>query len=1283
MDTKQAQDLIRQLFTHAFDLDRYQHFLRNLLNQFEPRDGHYTGNYIPDAFKQHVNQYWRIGKYADPDGHELDLLVVEVKSLGKLERARSALRNFAVDRLKKFDKEASLIAFYAQDDNGEDWRFSFVKIEHEAYRDDKGKVKLKQELTPAKRYSYLVGIHEDSHTACKQLLPVLTMDYADPRIDEIEAAFSIEKVTGEFFDQYKSLFVKLAEQLRCQSFFQRSSEEETDQAVNRFAKKLLGQIVFLYFLQKKGWLGVEQDKAWGTGPKRFMRQRYNQIAGQGGNYYRDFLQYLFYEALADERNNQADPGYYQRFDCRVPFLNGGLFEAEYDWQDQSIKLPNTLFHNEEKNKAGDEGSGILDVFGRYNFTIKEDEPLDKEVAVDPEMLGKVFENMLEVTERKSKGAFYTPREIVHYMCQESLINYLHTELQREQSASQAEQQTLFDAGNGGDQVSREDLNTLIRKGHLFVENDEAAIEALQRIEQGQQKTTGKRVELPESIKRHATLLDEKLATIKVCDPAIGSGAFPVGLLHEIVTARLALAPHSDNRQTPYQLKRHAIAESIYGVDIDPSAIDIARLRLWLSLIVDEEDYGAIEALPNLDYKIMQGNSLVEEYWGVTLFNEEYIQEDDRNAAKRARLQERRRALDAEYLALHQANQLTPERKQLFAKETQKIEQEMKKLKISTVKDPRLGLFDVVSEAKRKARQLAQLHKDFFSASSPARKQAIRQRITALEWELIEATLTERNQTDSLAQLAEVKKNQEKPFFLWKLNFAEVFKEKGGFDVVIGNPPYMIIQTLTKANPEAVKIYKKKFSSATGKFDIYCLFIEKGLDIINKNGKLNYIMPVKWISSGFGIGLRNLISKGNNLSRLISFDSYQVFNASTYTSLIWLSRKPVKKSLFTKLEEDLKTENELGCWLRKQGNNCSEIDNSTLGKDPWAFTSGKATKILDEIRKYPPVQEILDGIYQGVVTGDNDSFLIKKCSIFDGIVRGFSKSANIDIEIERDIVRPLLYGKTVSRHKEKFNNTFLVYPYEIKNGKTTLIPENELKNKFPKAYSYLISIKSRLTARGSSNMNYPAWYSLWNQRSIERLSQKGKILTPDVCFGGSMFIDHFGCFFHSDTTYAIIPNKNHINLVSYIYSVLNSSVAWFFLIHTGSVQRGGYFRFKTSYIKPLPIPPIELAIQNIFDCLVAYQYASPPKLVSRFLDDLTDSIVLELFFPDQIKAAGKELLPHLGELTPLTDGMTPEEKLAVIQRQFDRLYDPRHPVRNHLETLDSVEVVRTIREALHK
>lgn len=578
MDKKQAQEQIRDIFQKPFNLESFKYFIRNLLNEFEAKENRYYKNArLWDKVWPHINYYERIGKYVDPDGIKLDILVVEVPSFTKLERARTTLRSLVVKHLNTFDeKDYALVAFYAKDDGGTDWRFSFVKIEDEAYQNAKGKVRLKKELTPAKRYSYLVGKHENSHTASRQLLPLLVMDYANPRIEEIEAAFSIEKVTDEFFEQYKALYLKLSEQIKGQPFFQKGSEEENTQVVARFAKKLLGQIVFLYFLQKKGWLGVAKDGRWGSGSKRFLRERFEQITDTGGNYYQDFLQYLFYEALARERKEQPDPGFYSRFDCKIPFLNGGLFEADYDWQNHIIDLPNSLFHNDEKNKAGDVGTGILDVFDRYNFTIKEDEPLEKEVAVDPEMLGKVFENMLEITERKSKGAFYTPREIVHYMCQESLIHYLDNSLNTYADASSASGGLFAAVQNDEIRVPKEDIETLVRKGHLALEND-------QRVLGKGKETDTYRFQLAESVRRQAKLFDEKLADIKVCDPAIGSGAFPVGLLHEIVNARLTLAPHSGNTKTAYELKRHTIRESLYGVDIDASAIDIARLRLWLSI----------------------------------------------------------------------------------------------------------------------------------------------------------------------------------------------------------------------------------------------------------------------------------------------------------------------------------------------------------------------------------------------------------------------------------------------------------------------------------------------------------------------------------------------------------------------------------------------------------------------------------------------------------------------------------------------------------------------------
>jgi hypothetical protein len=213
MDKKSAIHLIEDTFNAKFDENKFILFVKNFLNDIEPKNNHYHSNQVIfwDAYKEHINSYKRIGKYIDPEGNALDVLIVEVKSVVKLERARTSLRNFVIKHLSKFDKDFALVAFYSKEDNGADWRFSFIKLEHQAYLDEeKQKVKIRKEFTPAKRYSFLVGEYEHSHTAKNQLLPLLQNIANNPTLEELEAAFSIEKITDEFFGQYKNLFIKLS-----------------------------------------------------------------------------------------------------------------------------------------------------------------------------------------------------------------------------------------------------------------------------------------------------------------------------------------------------------------------------------------------------------------------------------------------------------------------------------------------------------------------------------------------------------------------------------------------------------------------------------------------------------------------------------------------------------------------------------------------------------------------------------------------------------------------------------------------------------------------------------------------------------------------------------------------------------------------------------------------------------------------------------------------------------------------------------------------------------------
>ena len=452
MDKNQAQESIKETFEKKFDKVRFSRFIVELLNlkSTSIADPGVTFNIeqVPNTYKPFINSFKKITDYKS-DKDILDVLVIRLNKESAIERARTMQRNFVAWYLKgDCDgeiKDAVLAAFVAPDEK--DWRFSLIKMDYSLGEDKKGRAKISEEFTPAKRWSFLVGANEKSHTAQSQLIDLLVKDEETITLTQLEEAFNVEKVTKEFFNKYRELFFNTKESLdEIVSKDKKIKAEFKEKNIDRvdFAKKLLGQIVFLYFLQKKGWFGVTRDEDWGTGPKNFIRELFRGKHGKYINFFNDILEPLFYEALRNDR--RYDDGYYSRFDCKIPFLNGGLFDpiGNYNWVKTDIKLPNDLFSNSDKIKEGDTGIGILDVFDRYNFTVQEDEPLEKEVAIDPEMLGKVFENLLEVKDRKSKGTYYTPREIVHYMCQQSLINYLTVELE--------------------DKVKKKDIKSLLKYG---------------------------------------------------------------------------------------------------------------------------------------------------------------------------------------------------------------------------------------------------------------------------------------------------------------------------------------------------------------------------------------------------------------------------------------------------------------------------------------------------------------------------------------------------------------------------------------------------------------------------------------------------------------------------------------------------------------------------------------------------------------------------------------------------------------------------------------------------
>lgn len=589
MTEDNVENLVNSTFTQAYNEGKFRYFIRVLLqnnrNDYEELEERAsTGKFIPESFKGKIHSYKRLGKFIDPDGEQIDILAVKVLNRQTLENARTLQRNFIARYLNGSRggvmKEAALVAFHS--DDCEDWRFSLVRMDYA--QNEEGKIE--KQLTPARRFSFLVGLDEKTHTARSQWLPLLGSDNKIT-LSNLGEAFNIEVVTNEFFKEYRTLYIKLKKIIEkyLENNPKTKAEFETKTIKpDDFAKRLLGQIVFLYFLQKKGWLGVTKNQEWGTGPKDFLKNLLDKKIIEYDNFFNDVLEPLFYKALAVERKDN----YYPVLKCNIPFLNGGLFEpiGNYDWNNIDILLDNSIFEE------------ILRVFDLYNFTVREDEPLDKEVAIDPEMLGKVFENLIPENERKGAGAYYTPREVVHYMSQESLINYLDAKLNVKNSPPDTYSPI----------ISRQDLIELIHYGDIAQEHDAIANIKHQKNEEYKGHY---QYRLPKSIHNYAKEIDDALAHVKICDPAIGSGAFPVGVMNEIVRIRGVLnACLGKEGRTPYEFKHQAIRESIYGVDMEPSAVDIAKLRLWLSLIVDEDNFSNIKPLPNLDYKICTGDSLL-------------------------------------------------------------------------------------------------------------------------------------------------------------------------------------------------------------------------------------------------------------------------------------------------------------------------------------------------------------------------------------------------------------------------------------------------------------------------------------------------------------------------------------------------------------------------------------------------------------------------------------------------------------------------------------------------
>lgn len=1117
MNRDQVRALISQTLSQAFDKPRFGNFAINLLNRIDGSKAQaWNSQYVKDAFKDHVQRYERLGTYTSPDNEKLDVLIVHLTKESKLERARTAIRNFVADHLKTRDeKDAALVAFVSPTE--QQWRFSYVKMEYATVEKETGKVGVETRLTPARRFSYLVGEGESCHTAQTRFLKLLQDTDSDPALADIEQAFSVEAVTKEFFTKYAELFGdinKALEKLVEKEKAIRDEFKAKNISTVDFAKKLMGQIVFLYFLQKKGWLGVAKGQDWGAGPHDFLRCLVNGDHAKYDNFFNDILEPLFYDTLAIDRGHEA---WCHRFKCRIPFLDGGLFEplGDYDWCKTDIILPNRLFTNNDFIEEGIKGSGLLDVFDRYNFTVNEAEPLEKEVAIDPEMLGKVFENLIEENRRKGLGAYYTPREIVHYMCQESLINYLDTAIntcpepfatekpgQPQLFGDNDPEQTTLEAVEHMEIVPRADIETFIRLG------DQAALYEAARLS----GTKSYRLHLPKSIEKHARLIDEKLADITICDPAVGSGAFPVGMMTEIVRARSSLTPYFNDvhERTPYHFKRHAIQNCLYGVDIDPGAVEIAKLRLWLSLVVDEEETKQIKPLPNLDYKVVGGNSLIG-----------------------------------------------------FPFKSQRLH-EIERLKIR--------FFDEADhDAKATLKQqIDRKLKECFAASK-----------SSLGYEVN---------------------------FDFEVYFSEVFDKRSGFDVVVGNPPYVRIQELNQSAPDHVAYFKTHYASAKkGNYDLYVVFVERSLQLLQPHGHFSFILPHKFFNAQYGQLLRGLIQKGNHLRHVVHFGDQQIFpGATNYVCLLFLDKAGADSCRFVRVEN-------LEQWLATFQSTEGTIPAERVTDAEWNFAVGKGAELFQKLAAMPLKLGALADIFVGLQTSADTVYMLEEVApIAPGLIKVKDRDGS-EWVLETALLKPLLSHVTVSSYDRPTPGHQLIFPYQLNGTRAELMDKEVLAKHYPRVWAYLRHNSETLRKREGGKWNHDQWYAFGRTQNLSEM-EKPKLIVQVISQEARYAYDDNGTYFTGGGNgpyYGVrwsVPDSPYS--LHYLQGLLNSKPLDFYLHRISSPFRGGYWSYGKRFIEQLPIHPI-----NFADPAERAEHDAFVRLVERILavkrtDPRTDTTALE-------------------------------------------------------------------------
>lgn len=1126
---------IRQLLESPYNQKIWKEFLQN---QFTNGKLYGDAHTILISDNTICKQCYSLGNYEVDEYTKVGIFEVQLTDKVNLTRNRVALRNLIKDITKQV---AGAMVVFVQ---GDKWRFSYI-----SKRKVKNKVtnQIEDKETAPKRYTYLFGKNEKALTAAIRFDKLIQKQreniFQFLTLNDFEDAFSVEKLSKEFFNDYKKSYEDFVEYLTGKRFSKKGNKFDEQQVqhpnvqlisifdndekqARDFVKRMMGRIVFLYFIQKKGWLAVEQGKKWGEGDHDYLYRLFKNSNNKDDFYSTDLVPLFFKSLNTPESENESNV-------LRFPYLNGGLFDDSHDKRFNNLRLPEDIFSN------------LFETFSNFNFTVYEDAPDEHTVAVDPEMLGHIFENLLE--DNKDKGAFYTPKEIVHYMSKESIKVYLYNYL--EQSI-------------GKNEIAKTTIEKIIQQQDL--NNDEKHF-----------------------AEKYAFKIIDALEQLKVCDPAIGSGAFPMGILIEIFNIQIYLQELKGFQKgvSEADIKKHIIEESIYGVDIDAGAVDIARLRFWLCLVVDEE---TPQPLPNLDFKIICANTLLSS--GYEAFVK--LAEETQTPA---------------LLRLDGSIQLLQEIREKYFVEGVKSKKDNLKNEFYNFRDKIVEDFNSLRKSYNLGSFLDNIN----------------------EWDPFED-------------------NSCSWFDAWWM-----FGIKDGFDIVIGNPPFVQLQ---KNGGKLAKLYEKSgYKTFVRSGDIYSLFYEKGINLLKKNGVLTFITSNSWMRTEYGEKTRKMFYENNPLL-ILTFEGGQLFENAIVDSNILVIQKTNNhsKTFGLKITE---IENSLYDTVET-----SKILLEHLNESEWFIGTLEEIQIKEIVEKIGLTLDQWDlNINRGITTGYNDAFFIND----------YTKEILINEDDNcMKIIKPLLRGRMLSKYYTSINDTNIIF---TKKG-INIDDYKPIKNHLSGYFEFLKPKIDKNDRTGRKPGNYK-WFEIQDNTNYYTEFAKPKIFWIQLS-------DKNRFSYSEDEVFAtnscfVLTLKNEEISLKYLLSVLNSKLILFYFKMIGSSSGMGTLEWTGVGTQKIPIPKINnKETITKFEILIDYityllKYTdnqilthTPNSRIANHFDELINMMVYELYFENHMKENGIDVLEYINPQS-IAFINSDEKKIQVIKDFYLWYQKPENPVRQRM------------------